>query len=306
MSGADEARGAGAIPAAPSAAPVTGILWMMLAGLLFVGMTATVKHVGQAVPAPQAAFLRFALGLPLALPMLWPLLSVRLTGRQARLFGLRALVHTGGVLCWFFAMTRLPLAEVTAMGYLNPVFVTVGAALLLGERWERRRLLAVGAAFLGALMILRPGWRAVEAGHLAMIGAALGLGGGYLVAKRLSAELEASVVVGMLSVTVALTLLPFAWAVWVPVGAGQVAWLGLTALFATGGHYAMTRAFAAAPLGTTQPATFLQLVWSVLVGLLLFGEDVDPFVIAGGALIVASVAALALRERRAWRDGEGP
>jgi drug/metabolite transporter (DMT)-like permease len=245
---------------------VAGIVWMISAGLCFVGMTAIVKHVGSDVPAAQSAFLRFALGLPFAVPMLWPLWRERLTGGQVRLFGLRGAVHTLGVLCWFFAMTRIPLAEMTALNYLNPIWVTVGAALFLGERWEARRLLAVAAALAGALVILRPGLREVEAGHLAMFGAAFFIGSGYLVAKRLSGQVAPSVVVGGLSATVTLGLLPFAVVVWVPVGWAEIGWFFGTACFATAAHYCMTRAFAAAPAGATQPATFLQLVWSVALG----------------------------------------
>lgn len=284
-----------------AARPVAGVLWMVATGLLFVGMTAIVKHVGSDVPAAQSAFLRFALGLPFAVPMLWPLWRMRLTGGQARLFALRGGVHTLGVLCWFFAMTRIPLAEVTAMNYLNPVWVTVGAALFLGERFEARRLLAVAAALGGALVILRPGLREVEAGHLSMFGAAFFIGSGYLVAKRLSGQVPATVVVGGLSVTVTLALLPFALAVWVPVGWAEIGWFFLTACFATAAHYTMTRAFAAAPVSATQPATFLQLVWSVALGAALFGEPVDGWVILGGAVIMAAVSFITWREAVARR-----
>lgn len=276
---------------------------MIAAGLFFVGMTAIVKHVGSDVPAAQSAFLRFALGLPFAVPMLWPLWRAGLTGGQVRLFGLRGAVHTLGVLCWFFAMTRIPLAEMTALNYLNPIWVTVGAALFLGERWEARRLLAVAAALAGALAILRPGLREVEAGHLAMFGAAFFIGSGYLVAKRLSGQVPASVVVGGLSATVTLGLLPFALAVWVPVGWAEVGWFFGTACFATLAHYCMTRAFAAAPAGATQPATFLQLVWSVMLGAAAFGEPVDGMVILGGGIIMAAVSFITWREAVARRVG---
>ncbi len=291
------------VAAGAASRPVAGIAWMISAGLFFVGMTAIVKHVGSDVPAAQSAFLRFAMGLPFAVPMLWPLWRERLTAGQARLFAARGAVHTVGVLLWFFAMTRIPLAEVTAMNYLNPVYVTVGAALFLGERWEARRLWAVVAALAGALVILRPGLREVGAGHLAMLGASLFLAGGYLVAKRLSGQVAASVVVGGLSVTVTLGLLPFAVAVWVPVGWAEVAWFFGTACFATAAHYCMTRAFAAAPAGATQPATFLQLVWSVMLGAAVFGEPVDGWVILGGTVIMAAVSFITWREAVARRVG---
>jgi drug/metabolite transporter (DMT)-like permease len=85
----------------------------------------------------------------------------------------------------------------------------------------------------------------------------------------------------------------------------DLAWLFLVAAFATGGHYAMTLAFAAAPMAVTQPVTFFQLVWATLLGALVFGEAADPFVILGGTLIVASVAYIAWRETlNARRGGE--
>jgi drug/metabolite transporter (DMT)-like permease len=103
-------------------------------------------------------------------------------------------------------------------------------------------------------------------------------------------------VVGMLSITVTLFLAPFAYAVWVPPTGMQVFWLFVVAGFATAGHYTMTLAFAAAPVTITQPITFLQLIWSALVGYAVFGEGLDPFVVLGGAIIMASVAFITWRE----------
>ena len=274
---------------------------MVLTGLLFVCMTAIVKHVGARIPAAEAAFLRYAMGLPFLVPMIRPILAARLTRRQTALFGLRGVVHTFGVILWFFAMTRIPLAEVTAMGYLTPVLVTLGAALLLGEGFATRRLLAVAAAFAGALIVLRPGLRAVDPGHLAMLGNAVFFATGYLVAKKLSGELSATVIVGMLSLCVTIGLAPFALAVWVTPTGAELGWFALAACFATAGHYTMTFAFAAAPVTVTQPVTFLQLLWSVTIGAALFGEPVDGFVILGGAVILGAVSFLTWRETRATR-----
>ncbi len=276
--------------------PLAAVLWMVLTGLLFVCMTAIVKHVGTAVPAAQSAFLRYALAIPFLIPMIGPILAARLTRRQIALFGLRGLVHTAGVIFWFYAMTRIPLAEVTAMGYLTPVLVTIGAALVLGEGFALRRLLAIAAAFAGALIVLRPGLREIDPGHLAMLGTAIMFAVGYLVAKQLSGEVSATVIVGMLSITVTIGLLPAALAVWVPPSPQILGWFFLTAVFATAGHYTMTFAFAAAPLTVTQPVTFLQLVWAVSMGALFFAEPVDVWVIAGGSLILAAVSFITWRE----------
>jgi drug/metabolite transporter (DMT)-like permease len=289
--------------AAPAAAsrPVAGILWMLATGACFVAVTAIVKHVGSGIPAAQAAFLRYALGLVFLLPMIRPMLDAALTRAELALVGLRGVAHTGGVILWFYAMTQIPIAEVTAMNYLNPVYVTLGAAVLLGERLAARRLLAIAAALLGALIILRPGFRELSPGHFAMIFTAIFFAASYLIAKRLSDTMGAAVVVGMLSVTVTLGLAPFAWAIWVPPTAAELGWLFLVAAFATAGHYTMTLAFAAAPVAVTQPVTFLQLVWAVLLGALVFGEPADGWVILGGAIILGSVSYIAWREAVAKR-----
>jgi drug/metabolite transporter (DMT)-like permease len=276
--------------------PVAGIVWMIVTGMLFVGVTAVVKHVGDALPAPQSAFMRYALGLVFLVPVIRPLFAARLTPRQLRLFGARGVVHTFGVMLWFYAMTKITIAEVTAMNYLNPVYVTLGAALFLGEKLAARRLLAVAAALVGALIILRPGFREVSPGHIAMLGTALFFGVSYLLAKLLSGETSAGVIVGMLSITVTIGLAPFAYAVWVTPTLGQWGWMFVVACLATAGHYAMTRAFAAAPVTVTQPVTFLQLLWSVLLGAVLFGEPVDGWVILGGVVIVAAVSFITWRE----------
>ena len=277
--------------------PAAGIFWQVMTGLNFVAVTAIVKHVGSDVPAAQAAFLRYFLGLVFVIPMIRPILSAHLTRRQMTLFGARAVLHTGAVILWFFSMTQITIAEVTAMNYLSPIYVTLGAALLLGEKIAIRRIIAIGVALLGAIIILRPGFRELSPGHIAMLGTALMFAGGYLIMKVMSSEVNAAVVVGMLSLFVTLGLAPFAYAVWVPVTAEQLGWLFLVACFATAGHYTMTLAFAAAPLAVTQPVTFLQLIWSVALGAAFFNEAIDIWVVLGGTLIMAAVSFIAWREQ---------
>lgn len=283
--------------AAPSALhPGWGIFWMAVTGLLFVGVTALVKVLGTRMPAPQAGFLRYAMGLVFFLPMLGQLWRLRLDRGTWMLFGARGLLHTAGVALWFFAMARIPIADVTAMNYLSPIYVTIGAAFFLGERLALRRVMAVGVALIGALIILRPGFREVGPGHLAMLFTAVFFGGSYLMAKIVSGRCSAGVVVAMLSITVTLGLAPLAAAVWVTPTGTELALLLAVACLATVGHYTMTLAFRAAPLVVTQPVTFLQLVWAVLLGALVFGEGVDLFVVLGGTVIVAAVSFISWRE----------
>ena len=121
---------------------------------------------------------------------------------------------------------------------------------------------------------------------------------GEAYARALTGKAKPQVVVFMLSVIVPVILLPFAVAVWVPVGWEVLGWLFLTASLATAGHYTMTLAFTAAPLTVTQPVTFLQLIWATSLGVLVFGEPADGYVMLGGALIIAAISIVTWREAR--------
>ena len=106
----------------------------------------------------------------------------------------------------------------------------------------------------------------------------------------------ATIIVAMLSIFVTIGLTPFAIAQWITPTWADIGVLFLVACFATAGHYTMTLAFAAAPVTVTQPVTFLQLVWAVLLGALVFAEPVDIYVVIGGAVILASVTFITWRE----------
>lgn len=281
---------------AVSSRPLAGMFWMFAAGLSFVVMTALVKSLGTTMNPIQAAFLRYALGLVFLLPALRSIMATRLTPRLLTLFGLRGVVHAIAVMLWFFAMTQIPLAEVTAMNYMTPVYVTLGAALFLDEKLAFRRVAAILVALVGVLVILRPGFREVSQGHLAMLGTALMLSGSYLLAKLLVRDVSPSVVVAHLSIWVTIALIPFAVAVWTRPSMQELGVLFLVASFATAGHYFMTLALQAAPVAVTQPVTFLQLIWATLVGAAIFHESVDLWVVAGGTLILGAVSFISWRE----------
>ncbi|MBY6135168.1 DMT family transporter [Leisingera sp. XS_AS12] len=285
-----------AIPSATVQNPLRGVFWMVVTGLCFVAVTALVKYLGDRIPPAQSAFLRYLLGLVFLIPMVGALRRAQLTPRLWMLFAGRGVVHTAGVILWFFAMTQIPLAEVTAMNYLSPVYVTLGAALFLGEKLAFRRISAIAVALVGAVIILRPGFREISPGHIAMLFTAITFGASYLIAKFTVGSNSPAVVVAMLSVFVTIGLAPFALAVWVTPTLPELGLLFLVACFATAGHYTMTLAFAAAPVAVTQPVTFLQLVWATLLGALVFGEPADIWVVSGGGLILAAVSFIAWRE----------
>ncbi len=138
---------------------------MPASGVLFCVLNAVMRGLAQQIDPFQAQFLRYLAGLVVILPLVlrsggirrwWP----RQVGGQF----VRGALHTAGLTLWFIALPRIPLADMTAIGFTTPIFIMLGALLVFREpmRWER--WLACGFGFAGVLIVVGPklsggGWR---------------------------------------------------------------------------------------------------------------------------------------------------
>jgi drug/metabolite transporter (DMT)-like permease len=195
-------------------------------------------------------------------------------------------------------MSVMPVAEVTAIGFLTYIFVSIGACIFLKERLHKHRLTAILFSFVGAMIILRPGFKIIENGQIGMLMATVVFTASYLIAKVVSKERSSSEIVAMLSIFTTIFLIPTAIYSWEPLSLKAILILTFTALIATLGHITMTKAIKAAPMVVTQPILFLQLVWASIVGLFIFSEKFDPFVILGGTIIMICVCYVSYREHK--------
>lgn len=269
---------------------------MVLTTFLFVAMNGIVRYLGGSLPASEAAFLRYLLGSLFILPMVIKYWPGRISKRDTKLFLLRGLLHGIGVGLWFYAMANIPMAEVTAIGYISPIFITIGAALFLGEKLQFRRICGILCGILGTLIILRPGFQEINSGQLAQLCAAPLFAASFVIAKKLTETQSSTIIVGMLSIGCTITLIPATIIQWQTPTLEQFLWLAVAAVVATLGHYTMTRALQAAPITVTQPLNFLQLIWATILGIILFSDPLDPFVLIGGAVIIGSATYISHRE----------
>ena len=277
---------------------LVGILWMVITTILFVAVTASVRFLDGEVPAPQAAFMRYLIGTLLLTPALISLIKVKPSKPLMKKFLLRGVVHSIGVTLWLYAMSVMPVAEVTAIGFLTYIFVSIGACLFLNEKLHKHRLTAIVISFIGALIILRPGFKEIGNGQIGMLIATIVFTLSYLIAKIVSKERSSAEIVAMLSLFTTIFLIPTAIYSWEPLSIKALIVLTFTAVIATLGHITMTKAIKSAPMVVTQPILFLQLVWASMVGLFIFDENFDPFVILGGTVIMICVCYVSYREHK--------
>ena len=265
----------------------------------FSSMTALIRHLSQELHPFEIVFFRNALGLAFLLPWLLRVGLGRLRTRRYGLHGLRVVIGLTAMLCWFTAVTLMPIAEATALSFTAPLFGTLGAALVLREKVQGRRWAAIAVGFAGAMIILRPGIEALTGPALLVLAASVSMACGVLVVKTLSRTDSATAIVfymGLLMTPLSLVPALFVWQA--PALAG---WLGLVALggLATLGHLMFVRALATADASAVLPFDFSRLIFVAFLGFVFFGEQPDVWTWIGAAVIFMATLSTARREARA-------
>ncbi len=286
------------LPLAASSASTRGALFMLASGAMFAVMMAIVRLVSGEIHPFEAAFFRNVIGLVLLAPWLLMTGIGVLNAGRFHVHLLRAGFGLAAMLLLFTALSRLPLAEATALSFTSPLFATIGAAVVLRERVHRRRWLATCVGLLGALVVLRPGIAAFNPASLIALSAALFIAAAMLSIKSLSRTEHPNAIVlimGLLMTPASLIPAAFFWTWPTPATWG---WLLLMGFAATVGQICLTRAFAAAEASAVMPIDFIRLVFVSVLGYLLFGEVPDPWTWIGAAIIIVSTLYIAHRESR--------
>jgi drug/metabolite transporter (DMT)-like permease len=264
--------------------------------MLFAFMIVCIRFAAREVHAFEATFFRNFFGLVFALPLLGRAGVDTLRTNRLRLYFVRCIVGVGAMLSGFWALVHLPLVQAVALSYTTPLFVTVGAALLLGEVVRARRWTAVAVGFLGVLVILRPGLVPLTPASVAALASA-GLAASAAISIKILARTESAeaIVIYMVLIMTPLSLLAaapvWAWPSW-----HTTAWLVLTGFFGTSAHWCLTHAYKLGDASALTPITFAQLPVVAILAWWLFGEPVDVWTIGGAGIICGSTLYIVHRE----------
>lgn len=208
----------------------------------------------------------------------------------------RSVFHVGASLTFFFALTIAPFAELTALYFISPVFVTIMAIVFFREIVGLRRWAAVITGFAGMLIILRPGLEVLEFGSLLAVVSAVFGAGSTVITKGLT-RTEPVVTITAYSMTfMSIFLLIPAAFVWEWPSLTVLPWLFVIGISGGLANYLFASSLKAAEISVITPLSFLQLIWAALMGFFFFGEVPEIFVWIGGLMIFTATAFLAIRE----------
>ena len=265
------------------------IFWMLLSCFAISLLAALGRLTGQIGVNPfQTVFCRILFAFLILLPIILNKGLKSIKTLQLKFYILRALIGVIAMWSWFYAIALIPISDQTALSFLAPSFMTIGATIVFREAIKAHRYIAILFGFFGTLIILRPGILEVDVGHLVALLSALAMGCAMLIIKELT-RYDETITILFIShlIMLPLALIPaiifWEWH-------NHFVWLLLffTGPLAVIGHFSLTKAFSLTDISFIAGIDYARLPFAVLFGWILFGEVSDIWTWIGASIIFLS------------------
>lgn len=287
--------------------PLRGIVFKIMAVVLFVAMASLIKAASGEVPPGQAVFFRSLFAIPVILGWLAARGQLRHVWRTKNPLNhfWRGLVGTTAMGLGFAGLGMLPLPEVTAIGYAVPLFVVIFAAMFLGEQVRMFRLAAVALGLLGVVVILSPRLSVgADLSTRETLGAVLVLGSAFFAGlaqvyiRKLTATEETAAIVFWFSVTATVLSFVTIWWGWAWPSPGVLAMLVGAGLIGGVGQICLTTSYRLAEASLIAPFDYVSMLLAIAIGYFVFDEVPTATVLAGASLVIAAGVIIIWRERQ--------
>lgn len=269
--------------------PLRAAFWMLGAVVSFTSMAVAGREMAHELDTFEIMLYRSLLGIVIVLAVAkWAGTLGEINRRHMKLHCLRNLSHFTGQNLWFYAIAMIPFAQLAAFEFSTPLWVAILAPIFLTERLTKMRVMAALIGFVGILLVAKPGSVALDGGTLAAALCAIGFAGAFICTKLLARTESTTCILFWLTVMQA--VLGAIFVLWdgdiaVPgmVTLPGVIVVGVAGLFA---HFCITSALQFAPAIIVSPLDFIRLPLMVLIGMLLYNEVLDSWVLLGAVLVL--------------------
>ena len=273
------------------------ILLMIGAVFCFASMDATAKYLMKEIGPAQTIWARYTVQALIVTVLILPKINVYGRTNYPKLQFLRSVALMMATTLFFFAFSRLGLAEASAIFNISPVLITLGAFLFLREQIGPRRLIGIIVSLLGALIIIRPGTGVFSIYALLPLGAAI-FYSTYSLATRFVGTDESpwtslfySAIFGAICYSIYIAFY------WNPMSNNAILLTIIIGLFGTAGHICLIRALTLGEASLVAPFIYTNLLFTTTWGLVLFGNFPDFWTIVGALIIVAAGIYVWARDR---------
>lgn len=284
--------------------PIIGVALMLGAMAVLPGIDVIAKILGrEGLPVLQIVWARLAIGALMTLPFAWRIAGPRGLWPARPWYHLaRAAFLVSATFCFFLSLKWLPIADALAIFFVQPLIVTVLSALILREAVGPRRWAAVALGFVGTLIIIRPGFADVNTGSWLAFAAGAFLACYFVMTRAISGRAHAMVTTFQTSLLGGLILSAGIWTVWVWPSPAQWGLFAALAFIATFGHLMIVRAYDHAEASLLAPLAYTEIITSVALGWLFFGDFPDGYTFVGVAILISCATYISMRERSTGRS----
>ena len=281
--------------------PLKAAAWMMGAVVSFTAMAVAGRELQAGMNTFEVMLYRSAIGF--AIVVLLARVSdegfAQLKSAHMGMHLKRNLVHYTGQNLWFFAVVQIPLSQLVALEFTNPIWVALLAPLLLGERMTRPRLVGALIGFLGVIVVAQPGRAPLEAGHVAALIAAVLFALNTIFTKQIMRHDSVLCVLFWMTLLQGVASLVLSLPGGIPGPTlGNLPWILVVGITGLSAHYSLTSALGYAPASIVAPMEFVRLPFIALVGMWVYGEPLRLAVFVGAGLIIAGNLVNVRGERR--------
>ncbi len=283
--------------------PVLGAFLKLMSVTLLASMAACVKYLGAAIPSGETIFVRGLISLVVLAAIAWRTVGLGvLKTANFRGHALRSLSGTVSMFCWFTALTLIPLAEFTAITFTAPMFVTILAMVVLGERIHRYRWTALAIGFVGVVIMVGPhlSFRSSSLGVMLALGAAVFSAVAMMSLRSMSSASgeHAITITFYFSLTAMLCAALTALDGWPEPTARQWLFIVLAGVLGVLGQLLMTLSYRYAEASTIAPLDYANLLFAVGYGYAFFDEFPPLTIFVGAPLVIAAGLIILWREYR--------
>lgn len=269
---------------------------MTAAMALFCVNDALVKTYGSTLPVAQSMAIRGAIATAATLAVIASLRQASVVPAAFnRVVVLRGLCECAAIFCLIYALTRLPLGDVTAISQMAPLFILPAAAILFHETVTPLRWLLVAVGFVGVLLIAKPGRAGFDPTFGIVLLTAIGFAARDILARRVPAHVPVmAVALSTVAVVAGVSALAAAVRGFAPITAEQVIGLGAAGLLLSLGQGLIFLAFRWASVSDVAPFNYAKTLFGVIVGYLVFSERPDALTLVGIVLVIGSGVGIGL------------
>lgn len=219
---------------------------------------------------------------------------------------LRGVINVYCMLAFFYALSIVPLAEITALSFSAPIFVVVLAVFIFKEKVGMRRWAAIFIGFIGTIVILRPGFQEFSLGQFLVLSSAIAWAACMIIIKQVGKTESSVTIATYMSLVMAPLSFIAALTVWIWPTPEQWVWLIFIGIVGGAAQLMMTESLRCAPTHVVSPIDFTRLIFISTLGYIIFDQVPDNFVWAGGTLIIGATVFITYREHVLGKTNKTP